>query len=169
MDGNILRCGNYGKVSGCGKYTEKRTYRIYQGGIVGTSTRVNINDCYSTGNLGLVGDKTYNYIGGISGDASLCTISNCYFSTEITPVVDKKSGIVASSSSNTIDNCYYLKSSYQGIGTNSDSGTVVSKTSSQLKNITNTLNNISNVWVNDSSPNINDGYPILRWEVENVE
>lgn len=162
------------------------TYQTYQGGanaggISGcTGGTAAMWNCYNTGTIYAWG--RYAYRGGISGTASTTnsaypiSIKNCYstgvlqgsgnvenYPAAISPRIGDWNGVTYTS----ITNCYFGSSSasysyYRG-RTGYSTGRVAEST---IKEYANTLEAAS--WVSDTY-GLNNGYPILRWQVPQLE
>lgn len=167
--GTVKLSFNKGNIILTRNNTSCNTYEVI-GGVVGflgqpsSSTPGTIEDCYNVGKISGYG----TYFGGICGDAYVGSISRTYnvgtvSSTMSNPGVGSVVG--AYNNQATIKSSYWLSgtaSSGYGILWNSPSTSgIISRTSSQIKNLTSTLGTAN--WKDDSN-NINSGYPILSWQ-----
>jgi len=175
----IINCFNTGNiVSDSGN--------PYAGGITSYNCET-IKNCYNTGDISVIGSSSTARAGGIAGGnhwSYESSITNCYNTGNISSNSGSIGGIIGeNSSNNTITNSYWNSNSNITINGISDkkgigfgSGTVIPKTSAEMKNpdFINTLNaNIgSNTdWSNWYSDilNINGGYPVFMYQLVPVD
>lgn len=179
---NLCNCFNRANVVAENMVTNQ-TYQggANAGGISGcTGGTAAMWNCYNTGTIYAWG--RYAYRGGISGTASTTnsafpiSIKNCYsigalqgsgnaenYPAAISPRIGDWNGVTYTS----ITNCYFGSSSasysyYRG-RTGYNTGRVADET---IKGYANTLEAAS--WVSDTY-GLNNGYPILRWQVPQLE
>lgn len=173
-NGRISKCYNNGEIIGGDN----------AGGILGkiySASNLTVEQCYNMKPV-----EGSNYISGIIGCVAgynARIISN-YNIGEISASGLKDAierGYSSYTATKIVSNCYYLST----CGATNNKAT--SKTSNELKNITDLLNKpytiitdeegnstgiefsttdeLQDVWKNDEN-NINDGYPILKWQIE---
>ena len=126
------------------------------GGIAGSIINSGIKNCYNSGKI-----EGNEMVGGITGYSGNCTIYNCYNSNNITGNSDVGSiiGIVGNKGVQ-ITNCYYIENTVNGTNDTEILDGVISVTSEELKNLSNTLGDN----YKEDTNNINNGYPILQWQ-----
>lgn len=101
--GTIKNCKNAANVTSTGRYV---------GGIAGKTTG-SISECYNIGMITSTYTGSRGHIGGIAGDSS-SKIENCYNAGQLgVGELGNCGAIVGWHNGETINNCYYLDSSYE--------------------------------------------------------
>ena len=78
---HIHNCLNYGAIY----IKEKVTGYVYLGGIIGNSDYVDVENCFSYGNITVTTSSSYAHIGSIAGgyySSSYINITNCFWTSE---------------------------------------------------------------------------------------
>ena len=126
---------NAGTIKNCKNAADITSDSRYVGGIAG-KTSGSISECYNVGMISSTYNSSRGYIGGIVGDSS-STLANCYNVGKLDVGELRNCGaIVGWHSGETINNCYYLDSSYEKGGNVYNSGNLkafVSKTADEMK------------------------------------
>ncbi|MBQ3425642.1 MAG: leucine-rich repeat protein [Clostridia bacterium] len=159
-NGIIDNCYNVGRVSS-GKYA---------GGIAGSNNYAgamssSIANCYNSGHI----ESSQNLAGGIAGYFSMSTMSCCYnigvVEYELVAEVDNEyAPFYDSYRQCELTNCYSLGNKLYELASTVNNSylsirNVSSKTTSQMKNLSNLSGLSTSVWA--TNPSINDGYPYL--------
>ena len=151
---------NAGTIKNCKNAADITSDSRYVGGIAGTTTG-RISDCYNVGMIKTTYDSNRGSVGGIAGESSN-TIENCYNAGKLdVGELGNCGAIVGWHSGETINNCYYLDSSYKKGGNVLNSGNLnafVSKTADEMKS-----SEFANLLGTAFMYKAGD-YPALRWE-----
>ena len=149
--GTIKNCKNAANVTSTGRYV---------GGIAGKTTG-SISECYNIGMITSTYTGSRGHIGGIAGDSS-SKIENCYNAGQLgVGELGNCGAIVGWHNGETINNCYYLDSSYEKGGNvyKSDNlNAIISKTADEMKSA-----EFAKALGNAFMPKADD-YPALTWE-----
>ena len=176
MNSKILKCINTGTIQAkdnvggiCGYSSSSKieecvnngiinSFNTFSGGISGLIRNTEIESSYNMTNI------TSNswWAGGITSLAyEICKIKNCY---NVGNVVGTQmvSGVCKADTDGILEmsNCYYLENTINGTNETDKVEGVTSKTSEELKNLSEIL---GKSFKNDIN-NINNGYPILQWQ-----
>ena len=165
-------CYNTGNIN---LISTSQTTKLMQiGNIVGlTNANAETNNCFNIGqiNLNLLNDNETIYIGNIVGDTYRGNISNCYNVGEIklNYIAIQKIGQIAGRAHSSIFNdCFgIIEKNITVIGSVETENTINNVVLIEKNGISNILEVIGEDFENDSE-NINQGYPILKWEHENL-
>ena len=131
------------------------------GGILCSSARATIDNCYNTGTVAAVGDSAafYPVAGGLVGAAMYngTEVSNSYNVGDVSGNhhVGCLLGYVASPEAVSFENCFYLNDCYD-----SEYGTSKSAEEMRDEAFVDVLNQGNAVWGFDEN-NVNDGFPVL--------
>ena len=126
---------NAGTIKNCKNAADITSDSRYVGGIAGKTTGA-IQNCYNVGTITSTYDRKRGLVGGIAGDSSN-NIENCYNTGKLdVGELEKCGAIVGWHNGETINNCYYLDSSYEKGGNvyKSDNlNAIFSKTADEMK------------------------------------
>lgn len=147
----IIACANKATVAATGRYV---------GGLVGKGTGLTMTSCYNQGAVSSTRTRPIN-MGGIAGyvDGG-ASVENCYNTGSITGSGDNTAAVVGWNAA-TVENCYYLESTYK-VGSCGKKGgytdPTVSKTDAEMRSgdIVTLLGSAFMVKSGD--------YPALKWE-----
>ena len=161
-DVNIENCYNIGEING-------NANRLAIGGIIGQQwKKVLINNIYNTGKI-VMKSKVDLYGGGIlgivqSGDKSINNAYNIGILNIQNETEDAYVGSIIGTTQTTLNNCCYLKGTYDvGVGGSGLSTGVIELDSiDDFKSVLEVVNG-EGVFKEDVN-NINNGYPILNWQ-----
>ncbi len=149
--GTIKNCKNAANVTSTGRYV---------GGIAGKTTG-SISECYNIGMITSTYTGSRGHIGGIAGDSS-SKIENCYNAGQLdVGELGNCGAIVGWHNGETINNCYYLDSSYEKGGNvyKSDNlNAIISKPADEMKSP-----EFATLLGSAFKPKAGD-YPALKWE-----
>ena len=151
---------NEGTIENCKNAADITSDSRYVGGIAGKTTG-RISDCYNVGMIKTTYDGNRGSVGGIAGESSN-TIENCYNAGKLdVGELGNCGAIVGWHSGETINNCYYLDSSYEKGGNVYNSGNLkafVSKTADEMKS-SDFATLLGTAFMSKAGD-----YPALRWE-----
>lgn len=103
---------NAGTIKNCKNAADITSDSRYVGGIAG-KTSGSISECYNVGMISSTYNRSRGHIGGIVGDSS-STLANCYNVGKLgVGELGNCGAIVGWHNGETINNCYYLDSSYE--------------------------------------------------------
>ena len=157
--GGIVGGVSAAEISECFNEGDIKASRL-GGGILSSSSKAMMGNCYNTGNVSAIGDTSTYYpaAGGLLGNASpRVEVKSSYSVGEITGNhhVGCLIGLVIQPVNSTIENCYYLN-----VCSGDEYGTPKSAEEMREEAFVDTLNQGNAVWGFDVN-NINDGFPIL--------
>ena len=151
---------NAGTIKNCKNAANVTSNERWVGGIAGKTTG-SISDCYNVGMIITTYVGNRGSVGGIAGESSN-NIENCYNIGALNVGTLKNCGaIVGWHSGKTINNCYYLESSYDKGGNlyNSDNlDAIISKPAAEMKS-PDFADSLGSAFM----PKTGD-YPALNWE-----
>ena len=152
--GGLVGRSTAGKISDCfnnGEIIGTSTRDTITGGLVGANYETSIvENCYNTNAVTSTTTNAISYSGGIVG-LNRASISNTYNIGSILSVGSQNKCL--SYNEKTMNNSFYLDNCTLG-------GEGISKTSEEIKNLTNILGDAFKDDVNQ----INNGYPVLKWQ-----
>ena len=107
----------------------------YVGGISGNNNKydnVTITNCFNTGDITADSSTDSVYVGGIAGCNMQQSISSCYSTGNVSGSTASSSGFAYLGEINglndaTISNCYYSNNTFNGVGSGSDTTTLLSQ------------------------------------------
>ena len=156
--GGICGYSSSSKIEECVNTGIINSFNTFSGGISGLIRNTEIESSYNMANI------TSNswLAGGITSLAyEICKIKNCYNVGNVSGT-QMVSGVCKAGTDGILEmsNCYYLENTINGTNETDKIEGVTSKTSEELKNLSEILGKSFNNDIN----NINNGYPILNWQ-----
>lgn len=164
--GNIIANQNVGGISGLTYYNSAHPNKICQ-----------INNCYNLGNVVCRNSGQGQSIGGVLGLISpgYTKIDNCYNQGSVTETVQGSylGGIIGRIDDYeqiTVTNCSTTMA--MAIGSNAASNATITNVlggQTNLPSILSVVNTDSDGTFVEDTEGINDGYPVLKWQTENIK